>query len=157
MRHKIHVFKNLLNISNSSSLSVLNTSFFCISNFLPSFLLVRQILPTCLIEKNDDSPEAFDKALSDGRPIIVYVHGNSGTRATQHRIRLYKRFQSLGYHAVTFDYRSKYFKIFEQCFRFSRNFNNSNFLMLQQVMETRKLYLRMKLEWCRTQSPSFSG
>lgn len=110
---------------NKNENRVLDVSVLCFlwQIFLSSCLSFssRQILPTCLIDKTDDSPEAFDKALSDGRPIIVYVHGNSGTRATHHRIRIYKRFQSLGYHTVAFDYRSKQCSTIKLCFEISRN------------------------------------
>lgn len=41
------------------------------------------------------------------RPIFLYMHGNSGNRASNHRLELYKLFQSLDYHVVCFDYRGK--------------------------------------------------
>lgn len=71
---------------------------------------VWQILPQSLVSnstiwKNDD----FDLALSKPtRPVFLYMHGNSGNRASSHRIELYKVFQNLDYHVLAFDYRSKF-------------------------------------------------
>ena len=39
------------------------------------------------------------------RPIVLYLHGNTGSRAREHRIELYKVLQNLNYHIVCFDYR----------------------------------------------------
>ena len=46
-------------------------------------------------------------SLASGHPIVLYLHGNSGTRATRHRMEMYKLLQSLDYHIVTLDYRGK--------------------------------------------------
>ncbi|XP_020565023.1 monoacylglycerol lipase ABHD12 [Oryzias latipes] len=42
---------------------------------------------------------------SSSNPVILYLHGNAGTRGGDHRVQLYKVLSSLGYHVVTFDYR----------------------------------------------------
>uniref|UniRef100_A0A3Q1LYL4 Lysophosphatidylserine lipase ABHD12 n=2 Tax=Bos TaxID=9903 RepID=A0A3Q1LYL4_BOVIN len=47
----------------------------------------------------------YEDALSSSHPIILYLHGNAGTRGGDHRVELYKVLSSLGYHVVTFDYR----------------------------------------------------
>lgn len=47
----------------------------------------------------------FTAALSDGSPIILYLHGNTGTRGTSHRVRQYMSLSKRGYHVITFDYR----------------------------------------------------
>lgn len=45
-------------------------------------------------------------AFADNRPIVLYVHGNKGTRAGDYRSRLYKRLAyEYDFHVVTFDYR----------------------------------------------------
>lgn len=49
--------------------------------------------------------ETPEDSFSSGHPIILYLHGNSGSRAGSHRIELYKILQSLNYHVVTMDYR----------------------------------------------------
>uniref|UniRef100_A0ABI7VX19 Lysophosphatidylserine lipase ABHD12 n=1 Tax=Felis catus TaxID=9685 RepID=A0ABI7VX19_FELCA len=47
----------------------------------------------------------YEDALATSHPIILYLHGNAGTRGGDHRVELYKVLSSLGYHVVTFDYR----------------------------------------------------
>ncbi|RMC07772.1 hypothetical protein DUI87_15241 [Hirundo rustica rustica] len=47
----------------------------------------------------------FEEALGSSHPVILYLHGNAGTRGGDHRVELYKVLSSLGYHVVTFDYR----------------------------------------------------
>ena len=48
----------------------------------------------------------FEKSLGDsGSPIILYLHGNTGSRAREHRVELYKILQNLNYHVICFDYR----------------------------------------------------
>ncbi|XP_065067287.1 lysophosphatidylserine lipase ABHD12-like [Rhopilema esculentum] len=37
--------------------------------------------------------------------MILYLHGNGGTRATSHRVGLYKRLSELGYQILVIDYR----------------------------------------------------
>jgi abhydrolase domain-containing protein 12 len=38
-------------------------------------------------------------------PIVLYFHGNTGTRANGHRVELYKVLRKLGYHVIAIDYR----------------------------------------------------
>ncbi len=40
-----------------------------------------------------------------GRPIVLYMHGNTGSRAREHRVDQYVFLRRLGYHVVCFDYR----------------------------------------------------
>ncbi|NXV10006.1 ABD12 lipase, partial [Cettia cetti] len=47
----------------------------------------------------------FEEALGSSHPVMLYLHGNAGTRGGDHRVELYKVLSSLGYHVVTFDYR----------------------------------------------------
>ncbi|CAL8367794.1 unnamed protein product [Gadus morhua 'NCC'] len=47
----------------------------------------------------------YDGALLSPHPVILYLHGNAGTRGGDHRVQLYKVLSSFGYHVVTFDYR----------------------------------------------------
>lgn len=52
------------------------------------------------------SESEFQTALSDGAPIVLYLHGNTGTRALYHRVEVYKYLtQEKGSHVITFDYR----------------------------------------------------
>lgn len=47
----------------------------------------------------------YQSTLSSAHPVILYLHGNAGTRGGDHRVQLYKVLSSLGYHVVAFDYR----------------------------------------------------
>ena len=52
------------------------------------------------------SESDFQSALSDGAPVVLYLHGNTGTRALYHRVEVYKYLSGeKGFHVVTFDYR----------------------------------------------------
>ncbi|XP_042357316.1 lysophosphatidylserine lipase ABHD12-like [Plectropomus leopardus] len=51
------------------------------------------------------SPEWYWETLGDGHPVIIYLHGNTGTRAINHRVELVKILSAAGYHVVSFDYR----------------------------------------------------
>lgn len=68
------------------------------------------ILPASLIpEANQTVPaereDRWNAWLSNGRPVIVYAHGNSGHRGAGHRIQLYHVLQERDFHVVAFDYR----------------------------------------------------
>ncbi|XP_026282641.1 lysophosphatidylserine lipase ABHD12 isoform X2 [Frankliniella occidentalis] len=69
---------------------------------------VWHILPASLINesKSEHSEDWFNTQLKDERPVFLYMHGNSGSRAAAHRVELYKVLQNLDYHVVAFDYRS---------------------------------------------------
>ncbi|XP_053374040.1 lysophosphatidylserine lipase ABHD12-like [Mercenaria mercenaria] len=49
--------------------------------------------------------EKHTELLKDSKPIILYLHGNSGTRAGWHRVGLYKVLASMDYHVIAVDYR----------------------------------------------------
>ncbi|CAB3995229.1 Hypothetical predicted protein [Paramuricea clavata] len=44
-------------------------------------------------------------AINDGKPVILYMHGNAYSRATQHRTSTYKVLSALGCHVIAHDYR----------------------------------------------------
>lgn len=50
------------------------------------------------------SPDQFSTYLSDGLPIFIYAHGNTGSRAVYHRVKLYKLLARKGFHVIAFDY-----------------------------------------------------
>lgn len=67
---------------------------------------VWHIVPKDLIEASKNQNATwFEKSLSGGQPIILYLHGNTGSRAREHRVELYKILQHLNYHVICFDYR----------------------------------------------------
>ncbi|XP_029284303.1 lysophosphatidylserine lipase ABHD12 isoform X2 [Cottoperca gobio] len=47
----------------------------------------------------------YDSTLSSAHSVILYLHGNAGTRGGDHRVQLYKVLSASGYHVVSFDYR----------------------------------------------------
>jgi len=84
---------------------------FYISTDLKVEVGVWHILPQDLIEESEKKSEKekkdwFETSLSNGpAPIVLYLHGNTGSRAREHRIELYKVLQKLNYHVICFDYR----------------------------------------------------
>lgn len=50
-------------------------------------------------------PDWYQETLGDGRPVIIYLHGNVGTRAINHRVELAKLLSAAGYHVFSLDYR----------------------------------------------------
>lgn len=63
-------------------------------------------LPYLSMDESEISDDTFATALSDGAPVVLYLHGNTGTRGTFHRVEVYKFLsEQQGYHVVTFDYR----------------------------------------------------
>ncbi|XP_026156232.1 lysophosphatidylserine lipase ABHD12 isoform X2 [Mastacembelus armatus] len=51
------------------------------------------------------SPEWYQETLGDDHPVIIYLHGNVGTRAMHHRVELVKVLSATGYHVLSLDYR----------------------------------------------------
>ncbi|XP_053189226.1 monoacylglycerol lipase ABHD12-like [Scomber japonicus] len=47
----------------------------------------------------------YQNTLSNGSPIFIYLHGNTGTRAAPHRVGVAKVLSALGYHVLVPDYR----------------------------------------------------
>lgn len=54
----------------------------------------------------NDKEIIFEEILRKTKdPIVLYLHGNTGTRANGHRVDLYKTLRRLGYHVIAIDYR----------------------------------------------------
>ncbi|XP_074038594.1 lysophosphatidylserine lipase ABHD12 isoform X2 [Leptinotarsa decemlineata] len=66
---------------------------------------VWQILPENLVGTSDKTDEYFEKILGNCQDVIIYHHGNAGTRLTDHRVQLYKVLRK-HFHVIAFDYRS---------------------------------------------------
>ncbi|XP_067847116.1 lysophosphatidylserine lipase ABHD12-like isoform X2 [Heptranchias perlo] len=47
----------------------------------------------------------YEAALGDDNPVIVYLHGNGGSRAEGHRVELVKMLSAHGFHVLALDYR----------------------------------------------------
>ncbi|KAI7805612.1 lysophosphatidylserine lipase ABHD12-like [Triplophysa rosa] len=57
-------------------------------------------------ESKGQDLEWFEKALGDGSPIFIYLHGNAGNRASPpHRIGIAHVLSGAGYHVLAMDYR----------------------------------------------------
>ena len=94
------------NLSDPQSFNLSKSRHFNLEHENGCKIGVWQLLPGTY---HDDTPTPegnFPSLLSDGHPIILYLHGNTGTRATYSRILLYKMLtEERNYHLITFDYR----------------------------------------------------
>lgn len=70
-------------------------------------IVPESALTSCVTDHKKNRTGIDDKlAFADDRPIILYVHGNGGTRAGDHRSILYRKLAyTFDYHVITFDYR----------------------------------------------------
>ncbi|CAL8139900.1 unnamed protein product [Orchesella dallaii] len=68
---------------------------------------VWHILPRSLIQESKGKESKFweDSMRSSGKNVVIYFHGNTGSRAVAHRMELYLILQQLDYHVISFDYR----------------------------------------------------
>ncbi|XP_073433773.1 lysophosphatidylserine lipase ABHD12-like [Dendrobates tinctorius] len=63
-------------------------------------------LPTSRGEEAKDKDQRwYERALADDNPVIIYLHGNGGTRAVDHRVQLLKVLSRAGFHVLSLDYR----------------------------------------------------
>ena len=92
------------NLSHPSEFNLRNTRHQCIEQFDGASVCFWHVLP---IKYSTMSPstELFPSYLSDGLPIIIYGHGNTGSRAVYHRVELYKLLARKNFHVIAFDYR----------------------------------------------------
>ncbi|KAI1237449.1 hypothetical protein IHE44_0013522, partial [Lamprotornis superbus] len=47
----------------------------------------------------------YEEALGDAHPVIIYLHGNGGTRAASHRVQFLKTMGAADFHILALDYR----------------------------------------------------
>lgn len=58
------------------------------------------------VNDSQDKELLFEEILKKTKdPIVLYLHGNTGTRANGHRVELYNILRQLGYHVIAMDYR----------------------------------------------------
>lgn len=91
-------------------------------NLFIDLFIYRHILPRNLLDKYENDNSTYEQLLSHGEPIIIYMHGNSGTRANEHRIHLYHVLQDINCHIIAVDYRSMSQKFFSFFFFVIYNF-----------------------------------
>ena len=92
------------NLTNPAEFGLANTRNLDLVQFDGCAVSTWQVLPASY-QGNATASRHYDEALSDGAPIVLYLHGNTGTRGTGHRVQFYKFLSGRGYHVVTFDYR----------------------------------------------------
>jgi abhydrolase domain-containing protein 12 len=68
-----------------------------------SYKVIESMMQSDLDVKKDVLFEEILRKTKD--PIVLYLHGNTGTRANGHRVDLYKILRQLGYHVIAMDYR----------------------------------------------------
>uniref|UniRef100_UPI00398EF4EE lysophosphatidylserine lipase ABHD12-like isoform X4 n=1 Tax=Pristiophorus japonicus TaxID=55135 RepID=UPI00398EF4EE len=56
-------------------------------------------------EASGKDQQWYEAALGDDNPVIVYLHGNGGSRAEGHRVELVKMLSAHGFHVLALDYR----------------------------------------------------
>ncbi|XP_078418689.1 lysophosphatidylserine lipase ABHD12-like isoform X2 [Cetorhinus maximus] len=56
-------------------------------------------------EASGKDQQWYEAALGDDNPVIVYLHGNGGSRAVGHRVELIKMLSAHGFHVLALDYR----------------------------------------------------
>ncbi|CAH2328879.1 ABHD12B isoform X1 [Pelobates cultripes] len=67
---------------------------------------VWHTVPTSRAEEAKGKDQSwYEAALSDENPVIIYLHGNGGTRAVDHRVQLMKVLSASGFHVLAIDYR----------------------------------------------------
>ncbi|KAL3872976.1 hypothetical protein ACJMK2_036142 [Sinanodonta woodiana] len=70
-----------------------------------SKLGIWHVLPTTLSVSPPLIESHYEDLLSKNKAIIIYFHGNSGSRAGRHRVHLYKVLANLEFHVLAVDYR----------------------------------------------------
>ncbi|KAK3893423.1 hypothetical protein Pcinc_002762 [Petrolisthes cinctipes] len=101
---------NDVNLSRPENLGLPGTRSFHLNTDDDVTVGVWHILPESLInsapeEDPTDRDTWFEASLADTRPIVLYLHGNKGSRGQPHRIDTYTMLRRQDYHVIAFDYR----------------------------------------------------
>lgn len=114
-----------------------------------------------------ESGGAYEALLQNSkRPVFLYMHGNSGNRASSHRVELYKLFQTLDFHVIVFDYRSEswtiyihdqYFLVFEKNVLLIAGYGDSDDVELSEmgVVDDSKFVLEWLMKTVNNSAPIF--
>lgn len=72
-----------------------------------SYKVIEKMMPNNFdVNDGNDKRNLFEETLRKTKdPIVLYLHGNTGTRANGHRVDLYKTLRKIGYHVIAIDYR----------------------------------------------------
>uniref|UniRef100_A0A4W5QQV0 AB hydrolase-1 domain-containing protein n=1 Tax=Hucho hucho TaxID=62062 RepID=A0A4W5QQV0_9TELE len=99
-------FPYLVDLASPAELSLNHTLNFYLSPEEGISLGVWHTVPDSQWEKAQGAgPEWYSETLGDGSPVIIYLHGNVGSRAINHRVELVKILSAAGYHVLSLDYR----------------------------------------------------
>ncbi|XP_070296703.1 lysophosphatidylserine lipase ABHD12-like [Salvelinus sp. IW2-2015] len=99
-------FPYLVDLTSPAELSLNHTLNFYLSPEEGISLGVWHTVPDSQWEKAQGAgPEWYSETLGDGSPVIIYLHGNVGSRAINHRVELVKILSAAGYHVLSLDYR----------------------------------------------------
>ncbi|CAL1528414.1 unnamed protein product [Lymnaea stagnalis] len=106
------VFLNLVrwppftNLSNPSEFGLNNTRHFNLHVEEGVKIGAWHILPKSMYIENVNIPwDKFENEMDNGKMIFLYLHGNSGTRGSHHRVQLYNLLAQLDFHVIAIDYR----------------------------------------------------
>lgn len=102
VEHPKVVFKDL---KKPESFGLKKTRNFYLDVDEESTIGVWHTLPNDAGDQIDNNDECWEKKLQEGQPIILYLHGNSSSRAQPHRVELMKLLAKLNYHVLALDYR----------------------------------------------------
>lgn len=91
-------------LSNPAEFGLRNARNFHLVQHDGCSLGVWHVLPNAY-QDNVTRSQDYLSALADGATVVLYLHGNTGSRGTPNRINLYKSLAERGYHVITFDYR----------------------------------------------------
>ncbi|XP_055718507.1 lysophosphatidylserine lipase ABHD12-like [Salvelinus fontinalis] len=99
-------FPYLVDLTSPAELSLNHTLNFYLSPEEGISLGAWHTVPDSQWEKAQGAgPEWYSETLGDGSPVIIYLHGNVGSRAINHRVELVKILSAAGYHVLSLDYR----------------------------------------------------
>ncbi|XP_045622932.1 lysophosphatidylserine lipase ABHD12 isoform X1 [Procambarus clarkii] len=106
----LHTVASHVDFSRPELLGLLGTRNFYLTTDKDVSVGMWHILPLSLVHsapevKSDERDAWFEKSLKNGDPIILYLHGNKGSRGEKHRIEMYNVLRQMDYHIITFDYR----------------------------------------------------
>lgn len=99
-----------VDLSKPESVGLLGTRNFYMTTDKDVSVGIWHILPGSLVQFAPDIGSSerdlwYEQSLRDSKPVILYLHGNKGTRGEHHRIELYRVLREMDYHIITFDYR----------------------------------------------------
>lgn len=89
-------------LANPEYFGLEGTRHVCLKQYDKANVCLWHILPA---QYKNVTDESYSDLLGNGASVIVYAHGNTGSRAVHHRVQLYRQLSSYGYHVVAFDYR----------------------------------------------------